>query len=210
MGSWDAGEGKELREEVRPTTSSIPQNMSDRVQVLPDDQSFHCTHIQSLQGVGDTEAVLAGIEGDLVKVLLDESLLLDEFNVRERVGGELDGLMSAGNPNSFGWWVSKQNDTNDKQQQGWLEGCGLGKCHARFLRYGLTECEAPLTWLNPFSPPYETSTTLTTFANNRGSNRSLPLKSVFNSALPANTNPATLTLSAVMKCCTASSATFLT
>jgi hypothetical protein len=49
-----------------------------------------------------------------------------------------------------------------------------------------------------------------TFAANLGSKISLCPNSVLKSALPANTNPVTLTLSAVMKCCTACSATFLT
>lgn len=65
-------------------------------QVLPDDESFDGAHLQTLEGVVDAEAVLSAVEVDLVKVLLDQLLLLDEFDVGERLSGEVDGLRSFG------------------------------------------------------------------------------------------------------------------
>ena len=50
-----------------------------------------------------------------------------------------------------------------------------------------------LTWLNPFSPPYEISTVLMSLACSRWSNMSDWPSSVLKSALPARIRPATVT-----------------
>lgn len=70
----------------------VSERVSGNVQVLPDNQGLHCTHIESFEGVDNTETVLSGVEGDLVKVLLNQSFLLYELDVGQRVGSELDSL----------------------------------------------------------------------------------------------------------------------
>lgn len=70
----------------------ISERVSGNVQVLPDNQGLHCTHIESFEGVDNAETVLSGVEGDLVEVLLNQSFLLYELDVGQRVGSELDSL----------------------------------------------------------------------------------------------------------------------
>jgi hypothetical protein len=67
--------------------------------------------------------------------------------------------------------------------------------------------EDSLTWLKPFSPPYETSTVLRTMAANLPSNRSDMPRTFLKSADPARMIPDTLGESFVMNICVASSAT---
>ena len=62
-------------------------------QILPHDERLDSPHLQTRQGVIHPEAVLAAVLADLVEVLADELLLLDELDVAERLGGELDGLV---------------------------------------------------------------------------------------------------------------------
>ena len=54
------------------------------VQVLPADQRLHSAHLQRLQGIIYTEAVLARILANLVEVSANQLLLLD---VEVRVEG---------------------------------------------------------------------------------------------------------------------------
>ena len=76
----------------RRTSGSIPENVTRDVQVLPYDKRLDSTQLECLERVVDTEAVLARVLTDFVKVLLDESLFLDEFDVGEGLGGQFDGL----------------------------------------------------------------------------------------------------------------------
>jgi hypothetical protein len=70
---------------------NIPQN----VQILPDYEHLNGARLKGLQSVIDTEAVLTGVLGDLVKVLADQLLLLDELDILQAVRGELNGLVEA-------------------------------------------------------------------------------------------------------------------
>ena len=58
------------------TAGRIPEHISGDVEVLPYNQRLHGTKFKRLEGVVDTEAVLASILADLVEVLLDQLLLL--------------------------------------------------------------------------------------------------------------------------------------
>lgn len=55
--------------------------MSCDIKVLPDNQRFNSTKIESTERVIDTEAVLARILADFVKVFLDELLFLHKLDV---------------------------------------------------------------------------------------------------------------------------------
>lgn len=74
-------------------TSGILQNPAGDVQVLEDDQSLGGTELQSLEGILDTVANLAGILGDLLEVLADQLLLLDELDAAQGLSCQLDGLV---------------------------------------------------------------------------------------------------------------------
>ena len=78
------------------------------------------------------------------------------------------------------------------------------------LTFESVSAESSIAWLKPFSPPYDTSTVLMTFAVRRWSKQSAWKRSFLKSAEPARMMPATLTLSLVMKSCFAISATFVT
>jgi hypothetical protein len=75
-----------------PTSRRISKGVSNSVQALPDDQGLHGSHIQSLECIDDTETVLSGVQSNLVEISLNKSLLLDELDVGERVGGQFDSL----------------------------------------------------------------------------------------------------------------------
>lgn len=75
------------------TSSCASEDISSDLQILPYDQCLDGTHVETLECIGDTETVFAGIERDLVKVLLDQLLLLDELDVGQRVSCELDSLI---------------------------------------------------------------------------------------------------------------------
>ena len=62
------------------------------VKRFPHNKSLDRTHVKRLERVVDTETVLSGVESDLVEVLLNETLLLHELDVGERVGSELNSL----------------------------------------------------------------------------------------------------------------------
>lgn len=63
------------------TACSISQNVSRKIQVLPDNERLDSTEFQGLEGVINTINVLAGILRDFVEVLLDQLLLLHELDV---------------------------------------------------------------------------------------------------------------------------------
>jgi hypothetical protein len=84
-----------LRKEARRTPSSVPKDVTGDVEVLPDDERLDGSHLETFEGIVDSEDELAGVESDLVKELLDQTLLLDELDVAQRVGGELDRLVES-------------------------------------------------------------------------------------------------------------------
>lgn len=63
------------------TAGRVPENITRDVEVLPYDERLHSTEFQRLERIIDTEAVLASVLADLVEVLLNQPLLLDEFDV---------------------------------------------------------------------------------------------------------------------------------
>ena len=76
------------------TSCCTPEDISGNLQILPHDQSLDGTHLETFKGIGDTETVLAGVERNLVKVLLDQLLLLDKLDVGERICREFNSLTS--------------------------------------------------------------------------------------------------------------------
>lgn len=70
----------------------VAQSVALRVEPFPHDEGLDGTHIECFESVDDTETVLARVERDFVKVFLNQTLLNDEFDVGERVGGQLDSL----------------------------------------------------------------------------------------------------------------------
>jgi hypothetical protein len=75
------------------TSSSITEDVTSDVKTLPHDERLNGTKLQRLQCVFDTEAVATGVLTDLIEVLLNEFLLLDELDVRQRLGCELNRLV---------------------------------------------------------------------------------------------------------------------
>ena len=75
------------------TAGGVAEGVAGNVQSLPDNQCLDSTHVQSLERVDDTETVLSSVQSDLVKVLLDQTLLLDELDVGQRIGSKLDSLV---------------------------------------------------------------------------------------------------------------------
>jgi hypothetical protein len=71
------------------------QDPAGDFQILKDNQSLGGAGLQRLQGVVDSVADLAGVLGDVVKVLVDKLLLLDELDVAEGLARQLDGLVEA-------------------------------------------------------------------------------------------------------------------
>jgi hypothetical protein len=69
------------------------QNPASNFQVLEDNQRLSSTCLESLEGIVDTVADLARVLGDVVKVLVDELLLLDELDIAEGLSSQLDGLV---------------------------------------------------------------------------------------------------------------------
>jgi len=65
------------------------------VKGFPDDEGLDGAALKGLEALVHTKAVLAAVNGDLVKVGLNKFLLLDELDVGEGVRGELDGLVEA-------------------------------------------------------------------------------------------------------------------
>lgn len=74
------------------TAGTVTKDVARDIEVLPDDKRLNSAEFESLERVLDTVAVLPGVLADLIEVLLNEPLLLDELDVREGLGGELDSL----------------------------------------------------------------------------------------------------------------------
>ena len=65
--------------------SSLLINMSHlNIQVLPADQSLHCSHLQGLQCIINTKTIFAGVLRYLIKIFSDQFLLLDELHISQR------------------------------------------------------------------------------------------------------------------------------
>jgi hypothetical protein len=67
-------------------------DVTSHIQILPYDQRLDCAKLKCLQSIVNTKAVFAAVLANLVKVVLNELLLLDKLDIRERLGSELDGL----------------------------------------------------------------------------------------------------------------------
>lgn len=65
----------------RLTSSCISQDIPCDVKVLPDNERFNGTKIESAERVINTKAVLARILADFVKVFLNELLLLYKLDI---------------------------------------------------------------------------------------------------------------------------------
>jgi len=68
----------------------VSQDISQGVQTLENDQRLDSSELESLEGVVDSVAVLSGVLGNLVEVLLDKLLLLYELDIGQGFGGQLD------------------------------------------------------------------------------------------------------------------------
>ncbi len=77
------------------TTCRISQSVSCDLKTLPYDKSLDSTHVERFEGVGNAEAVLAGVESDLIEVLLDQAFLLYELDVCQGVRSKLNRLSSS-------------------------------------------------------------------------------------------------------------------
>lgn len=73
----------------------VLEDPSVDLQVLEDDESLNSTKLKSLEGVVDTVTDTSGILGDLLEVLSDELLLLDELDVAEGLGRQLNSLVES-------------------------------------------------------------------------------------------------------------------
>src|SRR5882724_7742846 len=76
------------------TSSGVAENVTSDIKIFPDDEGFHGSKLEALEGVIDTETILSSVLADLVKVSLDEPLLLNKLDVRQRFACELDGLFT--------------------------------------------------------------------------------------------------------------------
>lgn len=74
---------------------AILQDPAGDFQILKDNESLNSAKFQGLQSVLNTIADLAGVLANLLEVLIDKFLLLDEFDVAESLGGQLNGLVEA-------------------------------------------------------------------------------------------------------------------
>ena len=64
-------------------------------QVFPHDEGLDSAHLQAHERVGHARHVLARVLADLIEELADQALLLHELDIRQRVAGQLDGLVEA-------------------------------------------------------------------------------------------------------------------
>mmetsp|Transcript_10967 Transcript_10967/g.36026 ORF Transcript_10967/g.36026 Transcript_10967/m.36026 type:complete len:331 (+) Transcript_10967:801-1793(+) len=69
--------------------------MSVHLEVLPHDERLDGAHVEARERVIHAEDELAGVLGDFVKVLANQSLLLHKLDVGENVGAQLDRLIEA-------------------------------------------------------------------------------------------------------------------
>ena len=74
------------------TSSGIAKNITGNIQIFPDDESFNCPKIKGFEGIIDSETIFAGVLTNLVKVLLDELLLLNKLDISQRFRRKFDGL----------------------------------------------------------------------------------------------------------------------
>ncbi len=68
-----------------------PQRVISKI--LEDDQGLDSTKLKSLEGVVNAIADAAGVLADLLEIFTNELLLLDELDIAERLGRQLDGLV---------------------------------------------------------------------------------------------------------------------
>ena len=103
------------------------------VEVLPADERLDGAHLQGPESVLHTEAVAPGVLADLVKVPVDQLLLLDELDIGQRLGRQLDGLVEA--VLAAVAHVNKLDDFGlQKANQQWLRKCSL------FCQFGFSSC----------------------------------------------------------------------
>jgi hypothetical protein len=69
------------------TSGRIAKNEAGDVQILPNNQGFSSTKLERLESVGNTEAVFTRILADLIKILLNQLLLLNELDIGQRFRG---------------------------------------------------------------------------------------------------------------------------
>mmetsp|Transcript_24273 Transcript_24273/g.61412 ORF Transcript_24273/g.61412 Transcript_24273/m.61412 type:complete len:302 (-) Transcript_24273:633-1538(-) len=93
---------------------------ADVVQVLPHQQEVHGAAVEALERVIDPETILASVLRDLVKVLLDDLLLVHKLDVPQRLGGELNRLVEAVLPA-----VGHVDDKDDLGGEALVEALGL-------------------------------------------------------------------------------------
>lgn len=74
------------------TSGRVTKNETSYVQIFPNNQSFNSTKLECLESVGNAKAVFARVLADLIKVLLDQLLLLDELDIGQRFRGQIDSL----------------------------------------------------------------------------------------------------------------------
>lgn len=74
------------------TSSGVAENITGNIEILPDDEGFHGSELEALEGVIDTETIPPSVLTNLVKVSLDEPLLLNKLDVRQRFACKLDSL----------------------------------------------------------------------------------------------------------------------
>ena len=74
------------------TVGAVLEDVALDIQILPTDENLDRSHLQRLEGVLHAEAVLAGVLGDLVEVPPYQLFLLNELDVGQALGRQLDGL----------------------------------------------------------------------------------------------------------------------
>lgn len=77
------------------TAVAVLEDPAGDLKVLEDNQSLDGTELKGLEGILNTVANLAGILANLLEVLSNKLLLLDELDVTEGLGRQLDGLVEA-------------------------------------------------------------------------------------------------------------------
>ena len=82
MSSKETGyQNKERMSGTCHTSRGIAKDISGDVKVFPDNECFDGAKLKGLESVVNSKAVLASVLADLVKVLLNEFLLLNKFHV---------------------------------------------------------------------------------------------------------------------------------
>ncbi len=77
------------------TVARVEQLQAVAVQVLPNDECLHGTHLQARQRVLHAKHVLARVLADLVEEAADEALFLHKLDVGQHVCRQLDRLVEA-------------------------------------------------------------------------------------------------------------------